>query len=82
MHLHQSDKISRALKRAFVSFHANVDRDLKKRKADVVELYQPLSTKMQEIQTGILECMEATLSEIKRSNTYVSKNQEGNRSNI
>ncbi|KAK4048124.1 DNA repair protein RAD16 [Microbotryomycetes sp. JL201] len=52
-------------------FHSEVDLDLQKRKADVVELYQPLSTSMKEIQTAILECMEATLSEIKRSNTYL-----------
>lgn len=52
-------------------FHAEVDRDLKKRKADVIEMYQPLSNKMAEIQAAIIECMEATLSEIKRSNTYV-----------
>ncbi|KAM0790973.1 hypothetical protein ACM66B_004275 [Microbotryomycetes sp. NB124-2] len=52
-------------------FHSEVDRDLHKRKADVVELYQPLSSAMKEIQTAILECMELTLSEIKRSNTYL-----------
>ena len=34
-------------------------------------MYQPLSPHMKEIQAAIMECMEATLSEIKRSNTYV-----------
>jgi DNA excision repair protein ERCC-4 len=53
------------------SFHEDVDTDLKKRKADVVELYQPLGHNMLDIQTAIIECMEMTLSEIKRSNTYV-----------
>ncbi|KDE08113.1 hypothetical protein MVLG_01595 [Microbotryum lychnidis-dioicae p1A1 Lamole] len=52
-------------------FHTDVDRDLQKRKADVVELYQPLTDKMLDIQGAIIECMEATLSEIKRSNTYL-----------
>ncbi|KAK4055410.1 DNA repair protein RAD16 [Microbotryomycetes sp. JL221] len=52
-------------------FHDQVDKDLQKRKADVVELYQPLSSNMLDIQTAILECMELTLSEIKRSNTYL-----------
>jgi DNA excision repair protein ERCC-4 len=54
------------------SFHEAVDTDLKKRKADVIEFYQPLTPAMMEIQNGILDCMEATLSEIKRSNHYVS----------
>jgi len=55
-----------------VSFAALVEKDLKKRQADVIEFYQPLSPSMAEIQTAVLECMEATLSEIKRSNTSVS----------
>lgn len=54
------------------SFHDDVNEDLQKRKADVVELYQPLTPAMLDIQTAILECMELTLSEVKRSNTYVS----------
>ncbi|GAA5933461.1 hypothetical protein JCM3775_000701 [Rhodotorula graminis] len=52
-------------------FHDDVDRDLKKRQADVVEIYQPLTSNMLDIQTAILECMELTLSEIKRSNHYL-----------
>lgn len=52
-------------------FHDDVNDDLQKRKADVVELYQPLTPAMLDIQTAILECMELTLAEIKRSNTYV-----------
>ncbi|SCV74432.1 BQ2448_8071 [Microbotryum intermedium] len=55
-------------------FHADVDRDLQKRKADVVELYQPLTDSMSDIQGALIECMEATLSEIKRSNTYANPN--------
>ncbi|GAA6043104.1 hypothetical protein JCM8097_008424 [Rhodosporidiobolus ruineniae] len=52
-------------------FHEDVDTDLQKRKADVIELYQPLTHDMLDIQNAILECMEATLSEIKRSNHYL-----------
>ncbi|GAA6017470.1 hypothetical protein JCM11491_006835 [Sporobolomyces phaffii] len=52
-------------------FHDAVDRDLKKRKADVIEFYQPLTPAMMEIQNAIIDCMEATLSEIKRSNHYL-----------
>ena len=55
------------------SFHDDVNDDLQKRKADVVELYQPLTPAMLDIQTAILECMELTLAEIKRSNTYVRR---------
>ncbi|GAA5825708.1 hypothetical protein JCM3770_004454 [Rhodotorula araucariae] len=52
-------------------FHDDVDADLQKRKADVVEIYQPLTRNMLDIQTAILECMELTLGEIKRSNHYL-----------
>ncbi|GAA5837199.1 hypothetical protein JCM5353_001595 [Sporobolomyces roseus] len=52
-------------------FHEAVDRDLKKRKADVIEFYQPLTPAMMDIQNAIIDCMEATLSEIKRSNHYL-----------
>ncbi|POY74162.1 hypothetical protein BMF94_2736 [Rhodotorula taiwanensis] len=52
-------------------FHDDVNDDLQRRKADVVELYQPLTPAMLDIQTAILECMELTLSEVKRSNTYL-----------
>ncbi|BGP43109.1 DNA repair protein RAD16 [Rhodotorula kratochvilovae] len=52
-------------------FHDEVDADLQKRKADVVEIYQPLTRNMLDIQTAILECMELTLSEIKRSNHFL-----------
>ena len=46
-----------------------------KRKADVVELYQPLTPAMRDIQNAVIECMEATLSEIKRSNHSVRRSQ-------
>lgn len=41
---------------------------LEQRKADVTELYQPLSPSMNEIQQAITECIEACLSEIKKGN--------------
>jgi DNA excision repair protein ERCC-4 len=50
-------------------FHEFVEMDLRKRKADVIELYQPMTDNMRDIQAAVIECMEATLSEIKRSNT-------------
>lgn len=37
----------------------------------MIELHQPMTPAMDEIQTAILECMEATLAEVKRSNTSV-----------
>lgn len=52
-------------------FREEVKNDLLERKVDVQELYQPLSQSMRDIQTGIIECMDATLSEIKKSNTKV-----------
>ncbi|KAI5476750.1 DNA repair protein rad16 [Pseudohyphozyma bogoriensis] len=52
-------------------FHEQVCDDFGKRKSDVVEVYQPLSDSMREVQTAVIECMEATLSEIKRSNSYL-----------
>lgn len=48
-------------------FHKSIIRDLGERKADVVELHQPLSKSMRIIQTAIVECLDATLSELKRS---------------
>lgn len=54
------------------SFHEKVQDSLQARKADVVELYQPMSNLMQQIQSAVIECMEATLGELKRSCTNVS----------
>ncbi|KAL7412836.1 hypothetical protein BDY24DRAFT_352173 [Mrakia frigida] len=52
-------------------FHASVHASLGQRKADVVELYQPLTTPMKEIQNAIVECMDATLMELRKSCTGV-----------
>ncbi|KAI5452177.1 DNA repair protein RAD16 [Naganishia albida] len=50
-------------------FHEKVHESLGQRRADVIELYQPLSPLMSSIQGAIIECMEATLAELRRSNT-------------
>lgn len=59
------------LTKAHCRFHETISADLAKRKADVIEMYQPLTDHMTDIQAAIIDCMEATLSEIKRSNTTV-----------
>ena len=44
---------------------------LERRRADVVELYQPMTESMKEIHGGLVQCMSMTLAELKRSNTTV-----------
>ena len=53
------------------SFHQVVKDSLERRRADVVELYQPMTESMKEIHGGLVQCMSMTLSELKRSNTTV-----------
>lgn len=53
-------------------FHEEINEDLNAVKVDVLELRQPLSDSMKVIQQAIIDCMDATLSEIKRSHTVVS----------
>jgi DNA excision repair protein ERCC-4 len=45
--------------------------DLEIPNESIIELRQPMSEKMDKIQHGIVECMDACLSDIKRSNTMV-----------
>lgn len=52
-------------------FHEMVNADLTKKKSDVLTLHQPLSESMDTIQTAIIECLDATLAELKRSNTTI-----------
>ncbi|CAG8531507.1 8007_t:CDS:10 [Paraglomus occultum] len=52
-------------------FHVTVRESLESRKADVVELLQPLSDNMSHIQSAIVECMEACLSELKKANRSI-----------
>lgn len=48
-------------------FHKSIIRDLGQRKADVVELHQPLTRSMTNMQNAIVECLDATLNELKRT---------------
>jgi DNA excision repair protein ERCC-4 len=52
-------------------YREEVHASLGQRKADVIELYQPLTRKMSEIQVAIVECMDATLAELRKSCTGV-----------
>ena len=56
----------------FVRFHEEIKKSLERRRADVVELSQNLTERMADIHNAIIQCMSATLSELKRSNTTVS----------
>ncbi|KAF8531160.1 hypothetical protein JB92DRAFT_2825304 [Gautieria morchelliformis] len=51
------------------SFHEEIQKSLEPRKADVYELAQPMSESMSDIHEVIVNCMNATLNELKRSNT-------------
>lgn len=53
-------------------FHEEIKKSLERRRADVVELSQNLTERMADIHHAIIQCMNATLSELKRSNTNVS----------
>ncbi|KXN82152.1 DNA repair protein rad16 [Leucoagaricus sp. SymC.cos] len=50
-------------------FHEHINKTLERRRADVVELSQPLSDSMSDIHHAIIQCMTTTLTELKRSNT-------------
>jgi DNA excision repair protein ERCC-4 len=45
--------------------------DLESSNENIIELRQPMSEKMDKIQHSIVECMDACLSEIKRSSSGV-----------
>jgi DNA excision repair protein ERCC-4 len=53
------------------SFHQAVKDSLERKRADVVEMYQPMTESMKEIHGGLVQCMSMTLAELKRSNTTV-----------
>ena len=55
----------------FSSFHQVVKDSLERKRADVVEMYQPMTESMKEIHGGLVQCMSMTLAELKRSNTTV-----------
>ncbi|RJE19189.1 DNA repair protein [Aspergillus sclerotialis] len=51
-------------------FHVTVAEALEgHRKAEVIELEVPMSDKMREIQNAVLECVETSISELKKANT-------------
>lgn len=52
-------------------FHEEIKQSLERRRADVIELYQPMTEAMSEIHSAIVMCMSTTLSELKRSNATV-----------
>ncbi|WRT65456.1 uncharacterized protein IL334_002399 [Kwoniella shivajii] len=50
-------------------FNEDVKQALASRRADVVEMYQPMTDLMRECQDSITECMEAMLVELKRDHS-------------
>lgn len=48
-------------------FHQSIDRDLGQHRADAVELHQPTTPAIRSIQSAIVECLDATLAEVRRS---------------
>lgn len=51
-------------------FHVTVAEALEgHRKAEVIELEVPMSDKMREIQNAVLECVETSIGELKKSNS-------------
>ncbi|PPQ68865.1 hypothetical protein CVT24_007674, partial [Panaeolus cyanescens] len=50
-------------------FHDEIKKSLERRRADAVELSQNLTESMSDIHHAIVQCMNSTLSELKRSNT-------------
>ncbi|KAH9177541.1 hypothetical protein EDB89DRAFT_1933182 [Lactarius sanguifluus] len=52
-------------------FHEAVKESLERKRADVVELYQPMTESMKEIHGALVQCMSTTLAELKRSNTML-----------
>lgn len=49
-------------------FHKDVAENLERRKADVIELEVMMTPAMRDIQTAILECIEAVMGELKKAN--------------
>lgn len=51
-------------------FHVSIAQSLEgKKKADVIELEVPMTETMQAIQNAVLECVEVSISELKKANT-------------
>lgn len=58
---------------ADLSFFEPVKEALTSRKAEVVEMYQPMTDLMRRCQDAITECMEAMLVELKRDHSLVCR---------
>ena len=57
-------------------FHVTVAKSLEgKKKAEVVELDVPITDSMKDIQNAILECIEASIAEIRKSNSNLDIDQ-------
>jgi len=50
-------------------FHVTVARSLETKKAEVVELEVAMTDSMREIQAAVLECIETSISELRKSNS-------------
>ncbi|GAB1521169.1 DNA repair protein RAD16 [Rhizoctonia solani] len=50
-------------------FHEEVNKSLERRRADVVEIFPSMTPAMEEIHISLVQCMTATLQEIKRTNS-------------
>ncbi|CAE6448788.1 unnamed protein product [Rhizoctonia solani] len=50
-------------------FHEEVNKSLERRRADVVEIFPSMTAAMEEIHISLVQCMTATLQEIKRTNS-------------
>lgn len=51
-------------------FHVSVAKSLEgRKKAEVIELEVPMTDAMKDIQNAVLECVEASISELKKANT-------------
>ncbi|KAG9087354.1 hypothetical protein FS749_002971, partial [Ceratobasidium sp. UAMH 11750] len=53
----------------FPRFHEEVNASLQRRKADVIEIFPRITPAMEEIHISLVQCMTATLQEIKRANS-------------
>ncbi|CAG8755563.1 1657_t:CDS:2, partial [Cetraspora pellucida] len=49
-------------------YHVTIRECLEERKVEVIELYQSLSNSMREIQSAILECIDACVAELRKTN--------------
>ncbi len=53
-------------------FHVTVAKSLEgRRKAEVIELEVPMTDNMKDVQNAILECVEASIGELKKANTGI-----------